>query len=166
VVTATKAIYKSGAIERRRNVSPQNATAGPEPHRSLFARRRERHTISFKDRRGGLRIQRHCRASPPKTRRKRICRNQPRPGHYLLFDSGKRTAAELKSSPMIFTISTGARRSPTRAVVRAARQQGGNSGSARRTRRLTYSGARRQDHDTRRSAPGSSLPRYGHADSS
>src|SRR6185312_17571433 len=60
---------------------------------------------------------------------------------------------------------TGARRSPTRAVVRGAPQQGGNSGSARRTRRLTYSGARRQDHDTRRSAPGSSLPRYGHADS-
>jgi organic hydroperoxide reductase OsmC/OhrA len=35
-----------------------------------------------------------------------------------------------------------------------------------RTRRLTYSGAKRQDHDTHRSAPGSSLPRYGHADSS
>ena len=43
MVTATKAIYKPGAIEARRNVSPQNATAGPEPHRSLFARRRERH---------------------------------------------------------------------------------------------------------------------------
>jgi hypothetical protein len=42
-----------------------------------------------------------------------------------------------------FRIPTGARRSPTRAVVRGALQQGGSSGSARRTRRLTYSRAKR-----------------------
>jgi hypothetical protein len=55
-----------------------------------------------------------------------------------------------------------ARRSPTTAAVRAARQRGGNSDSARRTRRLTYNGAKHQDRDTRRSALGSSLPRYAH----
>jgi hypothetical protein len=38
VVTATKANYKSGAIERRINVSLQNATASPESQRSIFAR--------------------------------------------------------------------------------------------------------------------------------
>ena len=86
----------------------------------------------------------------------------------LLVDRGRSITAseQLKSSPRSFSMPTGARRSRARAAVRAARQQGGNSGSAQRTRRLTYSGAKRQDHDTRRSAPGSSLPHYGHADSS
>jgi hypothetical protein len=37
VVTATKAIYKPGVAERRRNVSPQNATAGPDTPQSICA---------------------------------------------------------------------------------------------------------------------------------
>ena len=53
----------------------------------------------------------------------------------------------------------GARRSPARAAVRAARQQGGNSGSALRTRRLACSGAKRQDHENFRPGMGNNVLR-------
>jgi len=43
---------------------------------------------------------------------------------------------------------------------------GGNSESAQRTPRLTYSGGKFPDSNMPRNAPGSSLPRYGRAGSS
>src|ERR1051325_2847231 len=52
-----------------------------------------------------------------------------------------------------------ARRSPARAAVRGAGREGGNSESARRTRRLTGSGASSRDRDRRRSVRGSSRSR-------
>ena len=58
-----------------------------------------------------------------------------------------------------------ARRLPAKAADREAGRAGGNSESAQRTPRLTYSGGKFPDSNMPRNAPGSSLPRYGRAGS-
>ena len=59
---------------------------------------------------------------------------------------------------------TDARHSLAKAAIRAAGRQDGNNGKAQRTPQPIHSGAKYEDHNTRRSAHRSNLPRYDRAD--